>query len=339
MLARLFTSPTSVLAQLRLRVAASHETSISIVLVILFAFFAIRAPNFLAMYALSNVLTFASVYGIIVCGVGLLMIAGEFDLSVGSVLALSGYVFLLSLRADVPPLLAMLLALAVCSLAGFVNGLLVVSTRIPSFIVTLGTGLAFRGIVRALGQGRATSYAPQVKPILFEILNGYLTPINQLSDTAGNFRTSSIWFICVVALTAFLLMRTRFGNWVFAVGGNQDAARSQGINIRRVKLTAFVLSGFLAGLAGVITFAQRSSMNTLLGEGLELTMVAASVIGGVRLTGGSGTMVGAALGMLLLSLLNQGVVLMGVPNDVFQGLVGAVLIVVVLGNYRLRQEE
>jgi simple sugar transport system permease protein len=174
---------------------------------------------------------------------------------------------------------------------------------------------------------------------LFDFLNGYITPINQLSDPAGNFRTSSIWFIIVVVLAAFVLTRTRFGNWVYAVGGNQDAALSQGINIQRVKLIAFTLSGLLAGLAGVISFAQRSSMNTLLGEGLELTMVAASVIGGVRLTGGSGTMVGAALGMLLLSMLNQGVVLMGVPNDVFQGIVGAVLIIVVLGNYRLRQEE
>jgi simple sugar transport system permease protein len=134
-------------------------------------------------------------------------------------------------------------------------------------------------------------------------------------------------------------MRTRFGNWVFAVGGNPGAALSQGINIKRVKLVNFVLSGLFAGLAGVILFAQRSSMNELLGEGLELIAVAASVIGGVLLTGGYGTIVGAAMGILLLSMLEQGLVLMGVPNDVFRGIVGTIIIASVVANTYLGRQE
>ncbi len=321
---------TGRLTLFRQRIAESPESVAIITLLLVFLFFSFSAPKFLTFYALSNVLTFASVFGIVVVGVTFLMISGEFDLSVGSTLAVAGYVFLLSLLADVPPVFAMLLALAVSALFGLINGLIVIGSGIPSFIATLGTLLAYRGIVRALGRGQATNYTPETKPALFTILNGYIAPINQLTDPAGNLRVSSLWFIGVIIVVSIVLMRTRYGNWTFAVGGNPGAALSQGVNVKRVKLINFVISGFLAGLAGVIMFAQRSSMNELIGEGLELTAVAAAVIGGVPLAGGSGTIVGAALGMLLLSMLEQGLVLMGVPNDVFRGVVGATIIVSVI---------
>lgn len=321
---------TARLILFRQRIAESPESVAIITLLLVFLFFSFSAPKFLTFYALSNVLTFASVFGIVVVGVTFLMISGEFDLSVGSTLAAAGYVFLLSLLADVPPVFAMLLALAVSALFGLINGLIVIGSGIPSFIATLGTLLAYRGIVRALGGGQATNYTPETKPALFTILNGYIAPINQMTDPAGNLRVSSLWFIGVIIVVSIVLMRTRYGNWTFAVGGNPGAALSQGVNVKKVKLINFVISGFLAGLAGVIMFAQRSSMNELIGEGLELTAVAAAVIGGVALAGGSGTIVGAALGMLLLSMLEQGLVLMGVPNDVFRGVVGATIIVSVI---------
>jgi simple sugar transport system permease protein len=138
---------------------------------------------------------------------------------------------------------------------------------------------------------------------------------------------------------SFILMRTRHGNWTFAVGGNSAAALAQAVNVTRVKLTNFAMSGFFAGLAGVILFAQRSSMNELIGVGLELTAVAAAVIGGVVLTGGSGTIIGAALGMLLLSMLEQGLVLLGVTNELFQGVVGAIIIVSVIVNVYLKRQD
>jgi simple sugar transport system permease protein len=310
-----------------------------VTLLLVFFFFAVSAPNFLTAYALSNILTFASVFGIVVVGVAFLMISGEFDLSVGSNLAVAGFVFLLTLLAGVPPLLAMLLALLVSSVLGLINGLVVVYSGIPSFIATLGTLLAYRGVARWLGGGQVTSFTPEAKPALFTILNGYLSPINELFEPPGNFRVSSLWFIGVVVVISIVLMRTRHGNATFAVGGNRGAALAQGVSVTRLKLINFTLSGFFAGLAGVILFAQRSSMNELLGEGLELTAVAAAVIGGVSLSGGAGTIIGAALGMILLTMLEQGLVLMGVSNVVFQGIVGAIIIIsVVTNNYLKRQQ-
>lgn len=327
------------LTLLRQRLTESPEIVALVTLWLVFLFFAFSVPNFLTLYALSNVLTFASVSGIVVVGIAFLMISGEFDLSVGSNLAVAGYVFLLTLLAGVPPVLAMLLALGVSTLLGLVNGLIVVSSGIPSFIATLGTLLAYRGLVRALGSGRSTAYTPETKPMLFAVLNGYITPINQLFQPAGNFRVSSLWFIGLVIVTSIVLMRMRHGNWTFAMGGNPAAALSQGVNVKRLKLINFVLSGFLAGLAGVILFAQRSAMNELIGGGLELTAVAAAVIGGVSLAGGSGTIIGAALGTLLLSMLEQGLVLMGVANELFQGMVGAIIIISVIVNVYLKRQK
>lgn len=329
----------SKLSILRQRLAESPEMVAFVTLLLVFFFFAASAPNFLTAYALSNILTFASVFGIVVVGVALLMISGEFDLSVGSNLAVAGFVFLLTLLAGVPPLLAMLLALLVSSVLGLINGLVVVYSGIPSFIATLGTLLAYRGVARWLGGGQVTSFTPEAKPALFTILNGYLSPINELFKPPGNFRVSSLWFIGVVLVISIVLMRTRHGNATFAVGGNRGAALAQGVSVTRLKLINFTLSGFFAGLAGVILFAQRSSMNELLGEGLELTAVAAAVIGGVSLSGGAGTIIGAALGMILLTMLEQGLVLMGVSNVVFQGIVGAIIIIsVVTNNYLKRQQ-
>lgn len=323
----------------RQKLADSPIPMIGLVLALVFIFFTIAAPNFLSFYVLSNILTFASVYGIVVVGVAFLMISGEFDLSVGSMLAVSGYVFLFSLLADVPPFFALCLTLLAGSVMGFINGLIVVSSGIPSFIATLGTLLAYRGISHALGKGMSISYTPAVKPVLFDIMNGYIAPLNQLTEPAGNLRVSSVWFILTIVVMSIILMRTQYGNWTFAAGGNPGAVLALGVNLKRVKLINFVISGFMAGLAGAVLLAQRSSMVQLLGEGLELTVVAACVIGGVVLTGGVGTIVGAALGMLLLSMLEQGLVLMGVPNDIFRGVVGAMIILsVVINMYITRQE-
>jgi simple sugar transport system permease protein len=267
------------------------------------------------------------------------MISGEFDLSIGSNLAVAAYVFLLSLNAGVPPVLAMLLALGVSALLGLINGLIVVYAGIPSFIATLGTLLAYRGLVRALGGARNISYVPETKPVLFAVLNGYITRINQSFQPAGNFRFSSLWFIGLVVVMSLVLTRTRYGNWSTAVGGNPTAALLQGVNVKKVKLINFMLSGLLTGFAGVLLLAQRSAMNELIGEGMELTAVAASVIGGVALTGGTGTIIGAALGILLLSMLEQGLVLMGVTNELFRGIVGAIIIISVIVNVYLKREK
>ena len=214
---------TATLTRLRFRLAEFPQAVTLVSFLAVFLFFSFAADNFLTSVAVSNVLTFTSIQGIIVVGVAMLMIAGEFDLSVGATFAVTSFVFALTMNAGVPPLPAMLFALLVSALLGLVNGLIVVRTGIPSFITTLGTMLAYRGIARAIGGGDFAKYT-ETKPVLFSILNGSLDPLNRLFHPVANFRASILWFILIAAIMSFVLMRTRFGNWIFATGGNPGAA-------------------------------------------------------------------------------------------------------------------
>lgn len=328
------------LTDIRHKIADFPELITLLTFVLVFLFFAAAvADTFLSPLALSNILTFGSITGVVVIGIAFLMISGEFDLSVGSNLAVASYVFALALVGEVPVVVAMVLALVVSALLGLINGLIVAYSRIPSFIVTLGTLFAYRGLARILGGGSPVKYTPAELPALFSYLNGSLTPLNNLFEQTGNFRASSLWFIGLLMLMTIVLERTRYGNWTFATGGNALAARSQGVNVRKVKILNFVLSGTLAGLAGVLTFAQRNSATPLAGTGMELIAVAGAVIGGVRLTGGYGTLIGAGIGVLLMSMLEQGLALMGIPNEIFRAVAGFIIIITVAINTYLAKGE
>ena len=330
-------SLTVTLTRLRSRLAEFPEAVALISFLAVFLFFVIAAEHFLTPMAISNILTFSSITGIVVFGVGMLMISGEFDLSVGSTFAVASYVFAVTLNAGVGPIPAVLLALLVSAVLGLINGLIVIWTGIPSFISTLGTMLAYRGIARAIGGGLMASYKGE-RLLLFDVLNGPLNAINQLSDSPSNFRVSILWFITIAIVMSLVLMRTRYGNWVFATGGNPGAALAQGVAVKRVKVINFVLAGLLAGVASVMQFAHRISVDPLRGEGIELIAVAACVIGGVRLTGGFGTLIGASIGVVLLSMLEQGLVLMQIPVQIFQATAGVVLILAVIANTYLSRQ-
>jgi simple sugar transport system permease protein len=331
-------SLTATLTRLRHRLADFSEVVALVSFLAVFAFFAAAADNFLTACCIANILTFASITGVVAVGVAMLMISGEFDLSVGSTFAVASYVFALSMNAGVLPILALLLALIVSALLGSINGLIVTGTGIPSFIATLGTMLAYRGIARAIGGGDFASYTGDPLALL-GFLNGALGSINQLFTPASNFRVSTIWFAVIAIGMSLVLMRTRYGNWVFAVGGNPGAALSQGVAVKRVKVVNFVLTGLLAGIASVMQFAHRLSVDPLRGEGMELVAVAACVIGGVRLTGGYGTILGACVGMLLLQMLEQGLVLMQIPVQIFQAVAGLILIIAVISNTYLGGQD
>jgi simple sugar transport system permease protein len=314
----------------RHRLSYIPEAVVLISFLLLFLFFSFFAPHFLSALAIGNILTFGSITGIIVIGVGMLMIAGEFDLSVGSNFALASYVLALSLNAGMPVVWAVLLAILISSLLGTLNGVIVTKTNIPSFIATLGTMLAYRGIVRAIGKGSFASYKGPEIP-LFNILNGDFTLLNNWFHVQA-FRTNMIWFILLVIIFIIILMRTRFGNWVFAVGGLPAAALAQGVKVNYVKIMCFTLTGFLVSLASIIQFSYRLSVDPLRGDGIEMIAVAASAIGGIRLTGGFGTIMGAVLGAFLLQMLDQGLVLMGIPIQVFQACIGLIIIISVISN-------
>ncbi|MEM8862948.1 MAG: ABC transporter permease, partial [Chloroflexota bacterium] len=331
--------------------APVSEVVVSISFVLLFIVFALTADNFLSLLSITNILTIASIKGIFVIGVAMLMISGEFDLSVGSTLAVGAYVFAILMEHGfiiggsqvIPPglgFLAMILALVICGILGLVNGLIVVRSGIPSFIATLGTMLAFRGIARAMGSSelaKTSGNADVVRftgeaPPLFNILNGDINFINNLSNPAAGARMAIIWFFLVVIVAVIVMRYTRYGSWVYATGGNRIAALAQGVRTNRIIITNFVITGVLAGLAGVVQFSSRPAIDPARGEGWELIAVAACVIGGIWLQGGYGTIIGAAIGMLLLQMVEQGLILAGVDIQLFQMAIGFILILAVISN-------
>ncbi len=325
------------LTRLRYRLADFSELVALITFLILFVVFSIFAENFLTSVSLTNIVTIASIKGIFVVGVAMLMISGEFDLSVGSTLAVAAYVFAITLEGGMPPVPALLLSLIVSGILGLINGLIVIRTGIPSFIATLGTMLAYRGIARGIGDADFARYTGE-RPFLFTILNGELDFVNRLSDPAGNARVAILWFVLFVILAALVMTRTRYGSWVYATGGNRDAALAQGVNTKRVIVTNYVIIGLLAGFAGIVQFASRPSVDPLRGEGWELIVVAACVIGGIWLSGGFGTIVGAAIGIMLLQMVEQGLILIGVDVQLFQATIGFILILAVISNTYLSKQ-
>ena len=325
------------IARLRNRLSNYPDVVALISFLLVFLFFAIKAENFLSLVSLTNILSIASIKGIFVIGVAILMISGEFDLSVGSTLAVSAFIFALTIEEGMSPVLAMVLALVVSALLGLINGLIVTKARIPSFIATLGTMMAYRGIARGIGGGDFARFTGE-KLFLFEVLNGEINFINQLGTPAGSARMTIIWFVLIVIIAAIIMSRTRYGSWVYATGGNREAALAQGVPTNRVVITNFVFTAVLAGFAGLVQFASRPSVDPLRGEGWELIAVASCVIGGIWLKGGYGTIFGAAIGILLLQMVEQGLILIGVDVQLFQPTIGLILLLAVISNvYMSRQ--
>ena len=345
------------LRQIRYKLSDYSEVVVLISLIAVFLWFSGRADNFLTLLSLTNIITFASIKGIFVIGVAMLMITGEFDLSVGSTLAVAAYVFAILMEHGLilfgtlllPPGMAitgLFIALIVSGLLGLVNGLIVTRSGIPSFIATLGTMLAFRGIARAMGNSelaktsgnadvvRFTGEAPQ----LFSMLNGNIEFINKLGTPEGGLRYSVFWFLLFLVIAAIIMRYTRYGSWTYAAGGNRLAARAQGVNVDRIIVSNFVITGVLAGFAGIVQFASRPAIDPARGEGWELIAVAACVIGGIWLEGGYGTIIGAAFGMILLQMVEQGLILSGVDIQLFQATIGLILILAVISNTYLSKQ-
>jgi simple sugar transport system permease protein len=302
----------------------------------IFLLFSVVASNFLSLRTVSGILNAATLTGVVTIGVTLLMISGEFDLSVGSMMAIGGYLFGQQ-AAKGTPLLGLLLALLIPAVLGALNGLILIATRIPSFIVTLGTRSIYRGLAWIISGGALLQLTEDLP--IYEALNGRLEVVDKLFEGA-NFRTSLVWLLGLLLLVQYLLIRTDFGNHVFAAGGNRAAAAAQGVNIPRVKLVNFIITGTLAGFAGVLLFSQFKTVRVATGAGTELSAIAAAVVGGALLRGGSGSIWGALVGVLLISTLRTGVILLNIsfiPADNFEAVVGVAIIGAVVFNDWLRR--
>lgn len=317
-----------------------NNRSATLALVLFFAattaFFCIFAPRFGTAGNIENLLAGFSFVAILAMGQTFPILLRGIDLSVGAMVALVGMVvFDLVLILHVPGYIVLPLALVVGVVAGLINGALVVFLRLQPFIATLATLAAYRGLVYAIS-GRQLVPGLSTTPIT----DRWITGIETYVDVAGWLGLSKLvampWipfsFFIMLGLLALLhvvLHYTRFGRDLYATGGNLEAARLAGIDTGRVVLIAYALSGFCAAVVALILVARFTTATEALGAGMELTAIAAAVIGGVSLAGGVGSVLGPVIGAFLLGVVLLGLTLLGVSQFVQQILTGAILLAAV----------
>jgi simple sugar transport system permease protein len=303
--------------------------------ILVFVFFAVVAGDsgFLTLGGTASYLEVAAQLGIVAVPVSLLMIAGEFDLSVGSMVGAAGMIIAISVSEYGWPLsVAVLVAFVVALAVGFLNGYLVIWTGLPSFIVTLAMLFALRGLT--IGFSRLLTGRTQIG-LSDAISDSPLRPL--FAGTLGSFSVSIVWWLLLAVLATWVLQRTVFGNWVFAAGGDPNAARNVGVPVNRVKVILFMCTALSAALLATIQVLDAGSADVLRGELLELQAIAASVIGGVLLTGGYGSVVGAVFGALIFGMVQQGIFFIGVSTDWFLVFVGVMLLIAVVFNNFIRK--
>ena len=255
--------------------------------------------------------------GIVAIGQAVVIISGEFDLSVGSVYAFVSMVFVLLLNMVVDPFLAVLLALGLGALIGYVNGVLTWKLKLPSLLVTLGFLFFYRGIVEYLTDGNTVTIDDVIREsIVIQVLGGKTFELHNSIFIA----------LMILVLVGAFMAKARFGNHVYATGGDEAAAVATGVPVGWVKIRVFVLCLVLAGAAGVITACNLSSVSTTTATSMEFEAIAASVIGGCILLGGAGTVWGAVLGVATLLTLKHGLILTGTNIFAYQILLGTVLV-------------
>ncbi|MFE9661129.1 ABC transporter permease [Streptomyces sp. NPDC005955] len=280
------------------RLLHAREAGVFAALVLLFLLGTVLTPGFAQSDNLLSVGQQIAQIGIMAVGVTFVIVNGEIDLSVGSTYALSAISTGMLISDGWAWPLAMGTGLAVGALAGLLNGLAAVVLGVPSFIVTLGTLSVFRGIALLISDGAPISLSSSQSGVAEFNLLGQ-------GELFGVIPMQLVFFAAVAAIGVVLLARSRFGFNSYAVGGNREAARLVGVHVNRVKLTAFVLSGFTAGLAGVLGLSFLSYVQGVTGQGLELTVISAVIIGGAALFGGSGTMWGTVIGVAFIGLLQN----------------------------------
>ncbi len=303
-----------------------------------FLFFAIQTDAFATPAGIANWLDASAPLGIMAVAVALLMIGGEFDLSAGVMTATAGLVvatFATEYGVNVWGALA--IALVVGLVVGLVNGVMVVRTGLPSFIVTLGMFLVLQGL--NLGVTKIITGTVQVRGL--DDAAGYDTARTVFASTVSifgaNVRVTVFWWIAVTALATYVLLRTRPGNWIFAVGGSAVAARGVGVPASRTKIALFMTVSTMAALVGTMQAVRLTSVQANSGIGLEFEFIIAAVIGGCLLTGGFGSAIGASLGALIFGMAKQGIVFANWDSDWFMLFLGLLLLLATLLNLYVRK--
>lgn len=328
--------------------------------VLVFAFFIITAGDS-GMFNLDGVVNWmqvASYLGIIAIGACLLMIAGEFDLSIGSMIGFAGMMIAIpTIYFHWPLWAAIVFAFAGSMALGWLNGYIVIKTRLPSFIVTLAFLFILRGLTLALsimfanrtivsGVGDLAAndwlasllFQGNVATGLFHWLgaHGWIAVLDDGSPLVKGIPKVIAWWVVLAGAAAFVLSRTRFGNWMFAVGGDANAAKNVGVPVRKVKISLFVFTAFCACLFATLQVCDIGSAAADRGMQKEFEAIIAAVIGGALLTGGYGSVVGACFGALIFGVVQIGITYTNINSDWFRVFLGVMLLIAVLFNNFVR---
>lgn len=333
--------------------------ALSGVILIYAIFFAVAGDSgMFTVDGMINILQVSAEIGILAVAAALLMIAGEFDLSMGSMIGIAGVVIGLSATVYGMPLyVSFIIALVICAGIGALNGLVTVKTGLPSFIVTLASLLILRGL--AISITRYVNGYTQIPKITQSdpdsiVISIFSARIGQpvfawMADhgwiaaranglpVVEGLPVSIVWWVGLTLLATWVLLRTRFGNWIFAVGGDESAARNVGVPVHRVKIILFTLTAIAAVLFAAVQIFEVGSADTLRGTQKEFDAIIAVVIGGTLLTGGYGSAIGAMLGALIYGTVQIGILYTGIDSDLFKVFLGLMVLMAVLFNNYVRR--
>lgn len=308
------------------------ETGAFAAFLLTYLFFALATPGtgFVSLNGTAGWLNLAAELGIVAIPVGLLMISGEFDLSIGSTVGAASMILALGTNQFGAPTWPMIgLALMAGAVIGLANGLAVVKTKLPSFIVTLATNFIVIGATMGLSRLIANVTSSSI----------FASDSAKLAFAArfGQANISILWWVLVAYIGYRILAKSSFGNWIYATGGNEDAARAAGVPVERVKIVLFVATGVCAALVGVLQGIQWNSGNSTYGMGYVFQAPIVVVIGGVLLTGGYGSVLGIVFGTALFGVISSGIFYTGWNTDWIQLFLGLLLALAVLANNYVRR--
>jgi len=320
------------------RVLLKPEFGALIGAVIIFVFFAAQSDVFRSMSGAANWLDVSSTLGLMAVPVALLMIGGHFDLSAGVQTGTAGLATgIMTTYWGLQLYASWAVSLLLMLVIGFINGFLVTRTGLPSFIITLGMFLGLQGL--NLGVTKQVTNTVQVENL--DLVPGYHSLFNILGSTFtlghAKFQIAIIWWIGFTAIASWLLLKTRFGNWIFATGGDPTASKNVGVRTDRTTISLFMMTSAMAWFVGNTQIARSGTIQAQVGIGQELYFIVAAVIGGCLLTGGYGSAIGASLGALIFGMAKQGIVYANWNNDWFQLFLGIMLLAAVLVNNTFRR--
>jgi ribose transport system permease protein len=312
-----------------LKTIRMQEIGILIILFVLCLFLSLTTETFLTSTNIFNILRAFSWIAISGFGILMVIITGGIDLSVGSVMAMAGLITAMMLKANFGLFLSTIGGILIGALIGFINGLLISKTNLPPFIATLGT----MNIARGFCYGITGGWPIRDLPRNFNILGQYDIPF-----LGVGIPLPVVFMIILGIITSIFLNRTSWGYRIYAVGGNEQAARLSGINTGRVKILVYVLCGVLTAIGGILMTARLGVAAPTAATGYELDVIAAAVIGGASLTGGEGTVLGVIIGAAIMQVLRTGMVLLGFPAYWQPSAIGAIIIAaIIFDQYRKKK--